>query len=288
MLLTTHQLSQSNLKALKALLSACQMNDNAVIPVYPHLLKCHRQGLSSLLFYQKSKLIGFLACFHFYPDAAEIALLIHPEYRQQGIAKTLWETMLPQLPMLYPDLRYLIISTPQGLNQTWFKQHHFHFENTEYNMTCTPYIPETPQQQAYTIKTADSHDINQLYLLDHTCFNTDRPDPIQRITKLLETPNIKILLLCHQQRVIGQVHLVLKKHQVWITDFAIRPDMQQQGFGEALLSYCLKYIHKHHPKKIHLTVSNQNQSALHLYQNMGFQIYNAVDYYKRGFSLDSF
>ena len=288
MLSTTHQLSAENLKALKALLSACHAADSAVIPVYPHLLEHYRPGLSSLLYYQKEQLIGFLACFHFYPDAAEVALLIHPAHRRQGLAKTLWDSMSLKIPALYPQLHHLIISSPQGFNHAWFNQHAFYFEDTEYNMTCTPYTPKTLHQRSYTIKTANTQDINQLHAIDHACFNACRPEPIQRIKKLLGTPNIKILLMFHNKHLVGQVHLVFEKNQIWITDFAILPHVQQQGFGEALLSHCLKYAYANHSKKMRLTVSNQNQSALHLYQSMGFQIYNAVDYYKRGFSLDNF
>lgn len=288
MLSTTHQLSEANLKALKALLSACQTTDHAIIPVYPHLLEHYRPGLSSLLYYQQEQLIGFLACFHFYPNAAEVALLIHPAHRRQGLAKTLWDSMCSKIPALYPQLHHLLVSSPHEFNHAWFNQHAFCFENTEYNMTCTPYTPKALHQRTYTIKTANTHDISQLHLIDHACFNAYRPEPIERIRKLLETPNIKILLMFHNKQLIGQVHLVFKKNQVWITDFAILPDMQQQGFGETLLSHCLKYAHEHHSKKMHLTVSAQNYSALHLYQSMGFQIYNAVDYYKQGFSLDNF
>jgi ribosomal protein S18 acetylase RimI-like enzyme len=288
MLATTHQLSQPDLQALTTLLSACHATDHAVIPVYPHLLETYRPGLSSFLYYHHQQLIGFLACFHFYSDAAEVALLIHPSYRQKGLAKTLWETMYSKIPALYPQLHHLIVSSPHGFNQAWFNQHQFCFKNTEYNMMCTPYIPHTSHQRAYTIKTADDSDINQLHAIDHICFNAHRPDPIQRIKALLETPHIKILLMFHNKQLTGQVHLVFEKNQMWITDFAILPGMQQQGFGETLLSHCLKYAYEHQLKKVHLTVSSQNESAHHLYQSMGFQIYNAVDYYKGGFSLDNF
>ncbi|MDX2345959.1 MAG: GNAT family N-acetyltransferase [Legionella sp.] len=288
MLRTTHQLSSSDLNALKTLLNTCQEVDSARIPVYSHLLKDGRSGPPSLLYYQQEQLVGFLALFRFHANVAEIALLTHPSYRKQGLASQLWESMCQNVQLLNLPLTHFIVSSPQGLNQTWSHQHAFHFENTEYNMTCPPYAPRISHQCIYTIKTADYHDIDNLYTIDHACFNPNRPEPIQRIKKMLSTPNCKIFILFHKKQIIGQVHLKIKDQKIWLTDFAILPHMQQQGFGKILLIYCMKYAYKHHKKEINLTVLAKNTSAVHLYQNIGFQIYNAIDYYKRRFSLDRF
>lgn len=79
MITTTHQLSQPTLTSLQALLNACRATDNATIPVYPHLLEAYRPGPASLLYYDQEQLIGFLALFYFYADAAEVALVVHPD-----------------------------------------------------------------------------------------------------------------------------------------------------------------------------------------------------------------
>jgi ribosomal protein S18 acetylase RimI-like enzyme len=288
MLAATHQLSQPSLNALEALLNACQTADNAVVPVYPHLLACYRPGPASLLYYKDKQLVGFLALFHFYPKMAEVALFIHPTYRKRGLAQTLWATMCQNIQSHGLLLEHLIVSTPKGINQPWFNQHAFFFESTEYEMTRTPYVANHPHAITYSIEQASLHHINTLHHIDSTCFNPNRAEPIQRLKKLLATPNIKIFLMLHHKQIIGQVHLIYKKNQIWLTDFAIMPHMQHQGFGQALLEFCLKNAHEAHQKKICLTVAAKNQVAFHLYQNLGFQIYNAIDYYKRGFSLDRF
>ncbi len=288
MITHTHQLSESALNALQSLLNTCQENDKASIPVYPHLLAAYRPGPPSLLYYQQKQLIAFIASFHFYPKAVEIALLVHPAYRRQGIAKQLWSEMSQKIQSSLPPLTDSIVSSPHQLNQIWFKQHHFQFEHTEYDMHCTPYIPNHTHQHTDRIEQATHDDLKALHTIDHACFNPNRPDPIERLTKLLQTPNIKIFLMHHQEEIIGQVHLVFEKDRVRLTDLAVLPHVQQKGFGQALLSYCLKYAYENHSKKITLTVAAKNQHALHLYQNVGFQIYNAVDYHKRGFLLDRF
>ncbi|MDF1646565.1 MAG: GNAT family N-acetyltransferase [Legionellaceae bacterium] len=288
MITNAHQISPSNLNALQALLNICQSTDGASIPVYPHLLKNYRQGPPTLFYYEQEQLIGFAAFFYFYADAAEIALFVHPNHRKQGIGQTLWKAMLNNIHPLIPPLEYLIFSSPHGLKQTCFNQKAFQFDHTEYDMHCTPYTPDTAHHPAYKIQQANIDDIKALHAIDHACFNPNRPEPIERIQKLLTTPNIEIFLMFHKKQLVGQVHLIFEKNQVRLTDLAVLPHMQRQGFGHALLAYCLKYTHKHQQQKITLTVAAKNQNALHLYESTGFKIYNAVDYHKRSFSLDRF
>lgn len=300
MLTTTHQLSQANLSALQILLNTCQAIDGSSIPIYPHLLHLYRAGPPSLLYYQEKQLIGFLALFHFYPDAAEVALLVHPNYRKKGIAKHLWQTMIEVTETLVPPLQSLIISTPSALKQPWLKHYAFQHSNTEHEMRCTDYMPparhlsERPHasnphtSNTYTITQANPKDIEFLHRIDSVCFNTDRPNPFDRIKQLLATKNLKIFLISYQQQPIGQVCLIFEKQQIRLTDLAILPHMQHKGFGQALLVHCLNHVNQYQPKQITLTVAADNHPALHLYQHMGFQIYNTVDYYKRPFSLDRF
>ncbi len=288
MITSTHQLSKATLSALQPLLDACHIADKAVIPIYPHILESYRPGPPSLFYQRQEKIVGFLAFFHFYPAAAEIALCVHPDYRRQGIAKVLWQEMCQKAHTALPSIKHLIVSSPHDKHATWLKQHAFEFEQTEYDMSCDVYLPELQHDSTCTVREANHEDIELLHIIDHACFNPNRPEPILRIRKLLETSNIKIFLMFHQTHLVGQVHLVFEPNQVRLTDLAVLPDMQRQGFGQALIEYSLKYAYQKQQKKITLTVAAKNNMALRLYQNVGFQIYNAVDYYKRGFLLDRF
>jgi ribosomal protein S18 acetylase RimI-like enzyme len=289
MLSRTKQLDQTSLIALQSLLTACQKIDGHTIPVYPHLLAEHRSGPSSLLYYDEGMLVGFLAVFHFHPHACEVALLVDPTYRKQGIATALWKTMLPSVQAIRPSLRYLVISTPNNFNPSALKQHALYFQHSEYDMeylSNTPCIlPDTP----LTIRPAEQTDIVNLCIIDKACFNPNRQHPELRFMRSLDNPSIHVFVIEHTDQIIGQVHLTFEKTQARLTDLAVLPVWQRQGFGQALIAHCLNYACKHHQNRITLVVAAQNQHALQLYQNLGFKIYNAVDYYKHyltDFKLD--
>ena len=280
MLLRTQQLDQASLKALKSLLSICQKEDGYTIPVYPHLLAKHRSGPASLLYYDEDRLVAFLAVFHFHADACEIALLVDPAHRQQGLAKALWSIMLSSIHTLRPLPQHLIISTPNHCNQTALKQHGFSFEHSEYDMENVNKTPRTPRHTSLTIRPAEYADLKELCLIDKACFHANRQHPEHRFTCALDNPNIHIFIAEHEKHIIGQVHLTFEETQVRLTDLAVLPTWQKQGFGHMLIDHSLNYAYNHNQYRVILVVAAHNKHALKLYQNLGFKIYNAVDYYK--------
>jgi len=281
MLTRTQQLTKTSLEHLQLLLESCQQQDGSIIPVYPHLLIEHRAGPASLLYYDEDKLRAFLAVFHFHPDTCEMALLVDPAYRRQGLATALWGTMLPRIQTILPSVKHVIISTPSSLNQVQLEQHAFCFQHSEYDMACLNNTPSSIPNVPLTIRPADHTDIPSLCLIDKACFNPNRPNAALRFENTLNNPNVRLFVASHGHQIMGQVHLTLEKTGARLTDLAVLPAQQQQGFGQALVVHCLNYTHKHHQHRVTLVVAAQNKHALQLYQNLGFKIYNAVDYYKK-------
>lgn len=280
MLTRTKQLDKASLVALQSLLSACQKIDGHSIPVYPHLLAEYRPGPSSLLYYDKGILVGFLAIFHFHPDACEIALLVDPAHRTQGLATALWGTMLPSVRAIRPAIQYFIISTPSGLHQAELAQHAFEFQHSEYDMAYSNDAPCTMPETPLTIRRAEHDDIPSLCIIDKACFNPNRQQAALRFERALDNPNVHVFVAEHHHQIIGQVHLTFEDTQARLTDLAVLPALQKQGFGHALIAHCLLDAYKLKQYRVVLVVAAQNQRALLLYQNLGFKTYNAVDYYK--------
>jgi len=280
MLTRTKQLDKASLIALQSLLGACQKTDGHIIPIYPHLLVEHRPGPSSLLYYDDGMLVGFLAIFHFHPDTCEITLLVDPTHRKQGLATALWDTMLPSVHAIRPSIKYLIVSAPSGLHQAALEQHAFCFQHSEYDMEYSNNAPCIMPDTPLTIRPAEHTDIPSLCIIDKACFDPNRRQAALRFERTLNNPNIHVFVAEHQHQIVGQVHLTFDDMQARLTDLAVLPALQKQGFGHALIAHCLLDAYKHHQHRVVLVVAAQNQRALQLYQNLGFKTYNAVDYYK--------
>lgn len=57
----------------------------------------------------------------------------------------------------------------------------------------------------------------------------------------------------------------------WIFDISIHPDYHGQGYGKHLLQYTLAVLKDMHYPMVGLSVTCTNQSAIGLYENLGFQ-----------------
>ncbi|MDF1827157.1 MAG: GNAT family N-acetyltransferase [Legionellaceae bacterium] len=280
MLSRTQQLDPVSLIALQALLTACRITDEHTIPVYPHLLAAHRSGPPSLLFYEDNKLVGFLAAFHFQPHTCEISLLIDPSHRRQNIAHLLWHTMLASIYTIRPKIKQLIISTPHAFNASVLNQHDFYFDHSEYDMElidiASARIPNTPLM----IYPAEHTHISSLCLIDKACFDPNRPHPELRFQRCIDASHTHVFVAEYAGKIIGQVQLTYEETQVRLTDLAVLPAWQGRGFGQALVIHCINHAFENNQTRMTLVVAAKNQHALKLYQNLGFKIYNAVDYYK--------
>ena len=93
-LISAHQMSSKQIEDLDALVTRCQTSDLNTIPIYKHMIDKFHTLPCNLLFYNDNKLIGFLRSFFFYPNACEMAVMVDPEFRRKGIARTMLNTIM--------------------------------------------------------------------------------------------------------------------------------------------------------------------------------------------------
>lgn len=274
-----YQLDAASLDAVRGLSRACQESDGHTIPFYPHLLVNHRPRTACLLLFEEDILIGFGTLFHFYQDAVEICLMVHPKHRQKGIAHQLWTSLKASI-STSAFVKRAIVTSPHDSFTGLLQEKGFSRQHTEYDMACKPNPKLTKHA---SVRKACPEDINALCRIDAACFDPDRPNPIFRLEKLMTTPNIHIFVLEEENQIKGQVHLIFEEEHMRLTDLSVLPEYQGQGLGKVLLDFGLLFAKTHNQNKISLSVAALNKQALTLYQNMGFKTYNAVDYFEKSF-----
>lgn len=82
-----------------------------------------------------------------------------------------------------------------------------------------------------------------------------------------------ISLFCHDTQIIGYIIFRPCLDEAEILNFAIEPAKQGQGFGRTLLNKGIEQMRALGIKKIFLEVRRSNQSAIALYQRVGFKQY---------------
>ncbi len=281
MLIQNSQLNMQQLTALDNLTKQCKQHDKNLVAVYRHLLGKNRERPSNILFFEdqhEKKLIGFLGAFFFQENTCEIALMVAPDYRRQGIATTLLNAILPLLDT--EKISELIFTSPQGLQNKWFRALGLDYQNSEFQMRRDTQDNLVTSAISSQIHVAKEIDIPDLCHIDGECFNNQRPNSASHFHTLLHDANLRIYIISHAGKPVGKAHIHWQFESVRMSDIAILPSIQGQGLGTALLEYCINEIRLRNKKNIILDVETQNQHALNLYTRLDFKIDNAHDYWR--------
>ncbi len=285
MLIYTQQPDSTALAALDVLVATCKQADGNAIALYRDLLAHYRSRPCSLLHYEGNQLIGFAAVFFFEYDVGEITLLVAPTHRKKGIAHGLLQTMLALIQADRP-IETLLFSTPHGLYDAELLHRGLQYAGSEYEMQRKSHEPLALNIHTLSIREATPADIDTLCAIDSQCFPVGQPSSETRFANLLMRPDHTLFLAIHEQAVIGKAHLARHAQAAHLSDIAILPTLQRQGFGRALITHCINHALTWPQTNVTLGVETSNQNALQLYLHLGFTISNAIDYWGCPFTRD--
>lgn len=277
MLIYNNQLTNIQLHAVDILSASCRAVDGGIPTLYRHILEQKRVTENNILYYQNDNLVGFLSVYFFYTDACEISLMVAPTHRRQGIAKQLLQAIMPLL--IAKQMNTLIFSTPTVVNEAWLSRLGLHYQSSEYQMQRNSYEPILITKHALTIRKATVEDISALCDIDALCFAKEHSNMPTRFTNLMDDSNYTLLLALHDDEAVGKAHLRWQTDSVILSDIAIIPRYQGQGWGSELLAYCINHVLTLGKTKLLLDVETSNHNALSLYTRHGFKLANASDYW---------
>ena len=92
MIQATNTLNDHQLLEAKALIAICQKYDGTFRdPYLSNILNFDPDMPAFFLYYEKGELVGLLTVYADDPDV-EVAILVHPNHRRQGIARALYRS----------------------------------------------------------------------------------------------------------------------------------------------------------------------------------------------------
>lgn len=286
MITRVHQMNGKQIADLELLMNHCKTVDHNTIPVYKHLIDKRHALACNALYYEESKLIGYLRTFFFYADACEIALMVDPAYRRQGVARKLLKEILPIVSL--EGIRQLIFSTPKDLHQDWLTAQGLSYRNSEFQMQFDPQKPSAIPFKPMQIRLASAQDIEILVNLDDICFPKKNPNATELFHNLFSTSNCVLFVLTQEDQVVGKAHVFKESDRARITDIGVLPHLRGRGIASALIKHCINHALINNKPKITLDVEVNNTPALKLYDALGFDIVNAHDYWQTPLNAPEF
>ena len=286
MIQATNTLNDHQLLEAKSLIAICQNDDGTFRdPYLSNMLNFDPYMPAFFLYYEKGELIGILTVYADDPDV-DVAILVHPNYRRQGIARALYGSFEKE------TASYPIESVTFQTERVFLDRHPDFVSNwglVEDEETETwlgkdrkPY--PLANVSNLEVLLADSSYQEQISQLKFQAFSEEHEskEVVDRyVAKALKDPESCLYILLKNGQVIGTCTVDLSSNTNYLYGLAIAELERGKGYGSYLAKSLVNQLIEQNDKAFQIAVEDSNVGAKRLYEKIGFVKQTQVVYLDR-------
>lgn len=285
MIQSTNTLNDHQLLEAKALIAICQKYDGTFRdPYLSNMLNFDHDMPAFFLYYEKGELVGLLTIYADDQDV-EVAILVHPNHRRQGIARALYGSFEKETAS-YP------IESVTFQTERIFLENHPDFASNwglvEDDETETwlgkdrrPY--PLVNDSNLEVLLADRSYQDQISQLKFQAFSEEHEsrEVVDRyVAKALKDPESRLYILLKNGQVIGTCTVDLSSNINYFYGLAIAELERGKGYGSYLAKSLVNQLIAQNDKAFQIAVEDSNVGAKRLYEKIGFVKQTQVVYLK--------
>ena len=285
MIQSTNTLNDHQLLEAKALIAICQKYDGTFRdPYLSNMLNFDPDMPAFFLYYEKGELVGLLTIYADDQDV-EVAILVHPNHRRQGIARALYGSFEKETAS-YP------IESVTFQTERIFLENHPDFASNwglvEDDETETwlgkdrrPY--PLVNDSNLEVLLADRSYQDQISQLKFQAFSEEHEsrEVVDRyVAKALKDPESRLYILLKNGQVIGTCTVDLSSNTNYFYGLAIAELERGKGYGSYLAKSLVNQLIEQNDKAFQIAVEDSNVGAKRLYEKIGFVKQTQVVYLK--------
>ena len=275
MIQARNKLSQDELSEAKKLINCCQAYDGTYRdPYLSNMLNFNPDMPAFFLYYEKGELVGLLTVYADDQDV-EVAILVHPNHRRQGIARALYRSFEKETAS-YP------IESVTFQTECVFLERHPDFVNNwglvEDEETETWLGKD---RRPYPLATVSNLDVlladrsyqDQISQLKFQAFSEEHEskEVVDRyVAKALKDPESRLYILLKNDQVIGTCTVDLSSNTNYLYGLAIAELERGQGYGNYIAKSLVNKLIEQNDKEFQIAVEDSNVGAKRLYEKIGF------------------
>ena len=275
MIQATNTLNDHQLLEVKVLIATCQNYDGTFRePYLSNMLNFDPNMPAFFLYYEKGELVGLLTVYADDQDV-EVAILVHPNHRRQGIARALYRSFqketasYPIESVTFQTERVFLERHPDFVNNWGLVED----EETEtwLGKDRRPYPLATVSN--LDVLLADRSYQDQISQLKFQAFSEEHEskDVVDRyVAKALKDPESRLYILLKNGQVIGTCTVDLSSNTNYLYGLAIAELERGQGYGSYLARSLVNKLIEQNDKEFQIAVEDSNVGAKRLYEKIGF------------------
>ena len=286
MIQARNKLSQEELSEAKKIINCCQNYDSTYRdPYLSNMLNFDPNMPAFFLYYEKGELVGLLTVYADDQDV-EVAILVHPNHRRQGIARALYgsfETETASYPiesMTFQTERVFLERHPEfasnwGLvedeeTETWLGK-----DRRPYPLATVSNLDVLLADRSY------QDQISQLKFQAFSEEHESREVVDRYVAKALKDPESRLYILLKNGQVIGTCTVDLSSNTNYLYGLAIAELERGKGYGSYLAKSLVNQLIEQNDKAFQIAVEDSNVGAKRLYEKIGFVKQTQVVYLDR-------
>ena len=285
MIQSTNTLNDHQLLEANALIAICQKYDGTFRdPYLSNMLNFDHDMPAFFLYYEKGELVGLLTIYADDQDV-EVAILVHPNHRRQGIARALYGSFEKETAS-YP------IESVTFQTERIFLENHPDFASNwglvEDDETETwlgkdrrPY--PLVNDSNLEVLLADRSYQDQISQLKFQAFSEEHEsrEVVDRyVAKAMKDPESRLYILLKNGQVIGTCTVDLSSNINYFYGLAIAELERGKGYGSYLAKSLVNQLIAQNDKAFQIAVEDSNVGAKRLYEKIGFVKQTQVVYLK--------
>ncbi|WP_195529600.1 GNAT family N-acetyltransferase [Streptococcus parasanguinis] len=285
MIQSTNTLNDHQLLEAKALIAVCRNYDGTFRdPYLSNMLNFDPDMPAFFLYYEKGELVGLLTVYADDPDV-EVAILVHPNHRRQGIARALYGSFEKE------TASYPIESVTFQTERVFLERHPEFASNwglVEDEETETWLGKD---RRPYPLATVSNLDVlladrsyqDQISQLKFQAFSEEHEskEVVDRyVAKALKDPESRLYILLKNGQVIGTCTVDLSSNTNYLYGLAIAGLERGKGYGSYLAKSLVNQLIEQNDKEFQIAVEDSNVGAKRLYEKIGFVKQTQVVYLK--------
>lgn len=231
--------------------------------------------IDDLLWWEGDELLGFLGLYG-YGDSLELAGMVAPAARRQGIASALLDAATPLCLARGHRRPLLIVPRPSLAGKHLALGRGGELDHSEHALLLSGELSGGPRNRELSLRSATTSDIPFISRLIEVGFGHAVPD----MARELESTRGRTLVVELSGEPIGTLRFSKDADQAGIYGFVIEPSRQGQGFGREALTRACEQLRTEGVRRIGLEVAVDNDRALGLYTSIGFAPVTTEDYYE--------
>ena len=275
MIQARNKLSQEELSEAKKLINCCQAYDGTYRdPYLSNMLNFNPDMPAFFLYYREKELVGLLTVYADEEDV-EVTILVHPDYRHQGIARALFTSFEKETASF--SIRSVIFQTERV-----FLEGHPDFvsnwglvEDEEIETWLGKDRRSYPLANVCNLEVllADSSYQDQIGQLKFPAFSEEdesREVVDRYVAEALKDPESRLYILLKNGQVIGTCTVDLSSNTNYLYGLAISELERGKGYGSYLAKSLVSQLIEQNDKEFQIAVEDSNVGAKHLYEKLGF------------------